>query len=212
MKIIIFGASGKTGALLVQQALDANHHVTAYVRRASSISIEHPELEVVAGNLNDTKKLKEVISEADACISTLGGSSLTRRTPEIVDGIANIVEVMEQVGTKRFIYMSSIGAGESRFLMAQPIRFLIVSLFLRVPLADHNANEKRIADSKLNWTFVRPGGLTDGALADNLKFGSDITPITITGNRSISRVSVASFILKQISTENLFRKAVWLYE
>lgn len=210
MKIIIFGASGKTGTLLVQQALSAGHHVTAYVRKASSVTIEHPELEVVVGNLNDTQKLKDVISGADVCISALGGGSLTKRTPELVEGIANIVTTMENAGIQRFIYLSSIGAGESRFLMAQPIRFLIVSLFLRVPLADHNANEKRIAESKLNWTFVRPGGLTDGALNESPKFGFDITPMT--GNRSISRASVASFILKQISNENLFRKAVWLYE
>ena len=37
MKIVIFGASGKTGSLLVDEALSAGHDVTAYVRRPESV-------------------------------------------------------------------------------------------------------------------------------------------------------------------------------
>lgn len=210
MKIVIFGASGKTGFLLLEQALKSGHQIIAYVRRADSISIEHANLKVVIGKLDEKLKIKDALIGADACISTLGGGSLIHRTPEIVSGIANIVDAMEQLGTKRFIYMSSIGAGDSRFLMAQPIRFLIVSLFLRIPLADHNANEELIAKSKLDWTVVRPGGLTDGLLNDDVNFGKDIIPMK--GNRSISRASVASFILKQINNKALYKTAVWLYE
>jgi putative NADH-flavin reductase len=210
MKIVIFGASGKTGLLLLEQALKSEHQIIAYVRKADSISIEHANLKIVIGKLNEKLKMKDALIGADACISTLGGGSLIHRTPEIVSGIANIVDAMEQLDTKRFIYMSSIGAGDSRFLMAQPIRFLIVSLFLRIPLADHNANEELIAKSKLDWTVVRPGGLTDGLLNEDVKFGKDIIPMK--GNRSISRASVASFILKQINNKALYKTAVWLYE
>lgn len=210
MKIVIFGASGKTGSLLVDQALEKGHQVTAYVRRTNSISTEHDNLKIVIGNLNEKLKLIDALTGADVCISTLGGNSLTHRTPALVEGIANIVNAMEQAGTKRFMYMSSIGAGDSRFLMAQPIRFLIVSLFLRVPLADHNLNEELIAKSKLDWTIVRPGGLTDGVLKEDVNFGKDIIPMK--GNRSISRASVAAFILKQVDNKALFGSAVWLYE
>jgi len=210
MKIVIFGASGKTGSLLVDQTLEKGHQVTAYVRRTNSISTEHNNLKIVVGNLTEKLKLIDALTGAEVCISTLGGNSLTHRTPALVEGIANIVDAMEQAGTKRFMYMSSIGAGESRFLMAQPIRFLIVSLFLRVPLADHNLNEELIAKSKLDWTIVRPGGLTDGVLKEDVNFGKDIIPMK--GNRSISRASVAAFILKQVDNKALFGTAVWLYE
>jgi len=200
MKIVIFGASGKTGKLLIEQALENGHQIIAYVRN----------LKVVEGNLNDKLKLNDTITGADVCISVLGGRSLTHRTPALVEGISNLVEAMEKADTKRFIYMSSIGAGESKFLMPQPIRFLIVNLFLRVPLADHNTNEELITKSKLEWTIVRPGGLTDGPMIEDLKYGKDIVPMK--GNRSISRASVASFILKQIDNKAFYNSAVWLYE
>ena len=210
MRIVIFGASGKTGKLLIEQALENGHQVIAYVRKLGSISINHSNLKLVEGNLNDKLKLKDTITGTDVCISVLGGKSLIHRTPELVEGIANIIEAMENAGTKRFIYMSSSGAGDSRFLMAQPIRFLIVNLFLRVPLADQNSNEELISKSKLEWTIVRPGGLTDGLMTKDVKYGKDI--VLMKGNRSISRASVASFILNQIDNKALNNSAVWLYE
>jgi putative NADH-flavin reductase len=210
MKIVVFGASGKTGLLLVEQALEAGHEVKAYVRTPGSIKTEHPNLEVVAGNLNEKEKLKKAIAGADACISTLGGGSLTKHSFAIMVGIDNIVSIMEEEGVKRFIYMSSIGVGASRFFMPQPARFLIVDLLLRVPMADHNTNEQRIAGSSLQWTIVRPGGLTDGAKTGNLKYGSE-TP-KLKGSSSISRSNVAAFLLFLIDNDEFLNKNVWLHE
>jgi putative NADH-flavin reductase len=210
MKITIFGASGRTGKLLVSQALENGHKVTAYVRRADSLNLQHRELKIITGTLDNTEKLKESITGANACLSTLGGNSLTRHSVEIMTGIDRIVNVMEKAGVKRFIYLSSIGAGESRFYMAQPVRFFIADVLLRVPLADHNTNEKRIAGSKLQWTVVRPGGLTDGAKTGNLKHGCK--KITMKGNAKISRANVASFMLEQLSDPAYIKKNVWLQE
>jgi putative NADH-flavin reductase len=210
MKIVVFGASGKTGSLLVNEALKSGHEVIAYVRKPESIKVEHPNLKVVAGYLNGKDKLRSAISGSDACISTLGGASLTKHSPEIIEGINNIVTIMEEEGVIRFIYLSSFGAGDSRKYMPQPVRFLIADILLTVPLADHNTNESRITKSKLNWTIVRPGGLTNGAKTGNLKHGCEMTKIK--GSLSISRSNVAAFLLNQATSTEYLNKSVWLYE
>jgi putative NADH-flavin reductase len=210
MKITIFGASGRTGQQLVQQALDKGYQVTAYVRRPDSLDLQHPNLKFIIGTLDDKEKLKESIAGADGCLSVLGGNSLTRHAVEIVTGIDRIVKILEESGVKRYIYLSSIGVGESRIYMPQPVRFLIADLMLRVPLADHNTNEKRIAASSLQWTVVRPGGLNDGPKTGNLKHGTE--KITLKGNAYISRANVASFMLDQLSDSAYINKAVWLQE
>ncbi len=210
MKIVVFGASGKTGSLLVGQALKAGHEVIAYVRRPGSVTSESPKLKVIVGSLSDIVALKNAITGADACLSTLGGGSLTKSNPEVLEGISTIVDTMEEAAVQRFVYLSSIGTGESRYYMPQPIRFLIVNVMLRVPLADHNINEKRIAASKLKWTVVRPGGLTDGPLTDNLKHGSE--KIKLTGNSGISRANVAAFMLAQLTDKTYLNNYVWLHE
>ena len=210
MNITIFGASGRTGQLLVRQALDKGHKVTAYVRRAEAMNFQHPGLRIITGTLDNPEKLIESMRGADVCLSALGGSSLTKHAVEIVAGMERIIQLMEQEGVRRLIYLSSIGAGESRYYMPQPIRFLVADLLLRVPLADHNANEKRIAGSSLQWTVVRPGSLTDGPETGNLQHGSN--KIAIKGNARISRANVASFMLEQTDHSEYINQAVWLLE
>jgi len=210
MKIVIFGASGKTGSLLVEQALSAGHSVTAYVRRTGVLAQQYPNLKMVIGELSDSLKLKEAITGSDACISALGGGSLTKHAPEIMAGVEMIIKTMEQSGVKRFIYLSSIGAGESRFFMGAVIRFFLTDVILRVPLADHTTNEKRITASKLKWTIVRPGGLTDEPKTGNLKHGSEKT--ILKGSPKISRANVAAFMLEQIGGNTYLNKAAWLFE
>ena len=209
MKLVIFGANGKTGTLLTEQALAKGHQLTAYIRRAGALEQQHPNLKIVVGNLNDTDKLREAIKGADACISVLGGSSLFKHAPEIISGIDSIINIMEQDGVKRFIYLSSMGAGESRKLMGMILRFFIADVMLRVPLADHTANEKRIAKSKLNWTLVRPAGLTNGPKTGRLKHGKTIK--VLKGSPQISRANVASFIIEQLSDASYINSGVWIY-
>lgn len=209
MKVVIFGANGKTGLHLVEQALESGHEVVAYIRKAGSIKFQK-NLKIIVGNLNETLKIKDAISGADACICALGGGSLTHHAIEIKQGVENIISAMEQLNIPKFIYMSSIGAGESRLLMAQPFRFLVCNLILSVPLADHNSNEEKIFNSKLNWTIVRPGSLTDGSKTGNLQHGTQIKPMK--GNRRISRANVAAFMLQQLTDDHYSKKAVWLYE
>ena len=210
MKIVIFGASGKTGSLLVEQALSAGHSVIAYVRRTGGLAQQHSNLIMVTGELSDSLMLREVIAGSDACISALGRGSLTKHSHEIMAGVEMIITAMEQAGVKRFIYMSSIGAGESRYFMGAVIRFFLADVLLRVPLADHTTNEKRIAASKLNWTIVRPGGLTDDPKTGNPKHGSE--KIILKGSPKISRANVATFMLEQISGNTYLNKAAWLFE
>jgi putative NADH-flavin reductase len=210
MKVVIFGANGKTGLLLVEQALAKGHQVYAYIRRAGSILIDNPKLKIVVGNLNEPLKMKDTISGADACISALGGGSLTKHSIEMTNGIKNIISIMEITKVHRLIYLSSLGANESRYLIPQPLRFVLTGILLRVPLADHNTNENNIMKSKLQWTIVRPGSLTDGLLTGDLKHGTEKTKMK--GSATISRANVASFMIQQLTDTNYQQKAVWLSE
>jgi putative NADH-flavin reductase len=210
MKLTIFGATGRTGQLLVKQALEAGHELTLYVRNANAITLVAVNLKVVQGDLSNKVQLSEVIAGADACISVLGGNSLTKHAAELCNGVENIVSVMETCGVKRFIYLSSLGAGESKHLMPAFARLLIVNLLLRIPLQDHTRNQQVIAQSKLQWTILQPGGLTDNVLTGVYKSGSGMVPIK--GNPAISRANVAHFILAEAVQNKFIGNEVWLYE
>lgn len=210
MKIVVFGANGKTGLNIVKQALEKGYTVVGFVRKPGSFTIDHPNLKIAVGNLDEKLKMADIISGADACISALGGNSLQKRAPEFTNGISNIVDIMEQEKVNRLIYISSIGAGESRYMIPQPMRFFITRFLLKVPLADHNTNEEKIRHSNLQWTIVRPASLMDGPIAKPIKSGTEI--VKLKGNPLITRANVATFILNQLEEKTYENKNVWIYE
>lgn len=210
MKITIFGASGKTGKAFINQALEKGHEIKAFVRNRDKLPIIHPKLEIIEGELNEEEKLSKAILGSDVCISTLGGASLTKKSPEIVAGIEKIVNEIQKQNVHHLLYLSSLGANESKQYFPQPVRFLICDLVLRVPLSDHNKNETFIKNSALKWTIIRPSGLTDGALTEKIQFGFE--PTTIKGNHSISRENVAHFMLQECENKKYENKSIWMFE
>ena len=78
MKIAVFGAGGRTGILLVFQALKEGHHVTAFARNANKITIRHEHLRVVEGDVMNEEKVREAVEGCDAVLCTLGAD---RRNP-----------------------------------------------------------------------------------------------------------------------------------
>lgn len=68
MKLAIFGATGGTGRLLVEQALAEGNHVVAYVRNPSKLNTKHEYLVIMQGELSKRKKIESALNGADAAI------------------------------------------------------------------------------------------------------------------------------------------------
>jgi putative NADH-flavin reductase len=58
MNIVILGATGKTGSILLRQALDAGHTVTALVRTPSKITLKNDKLTVISSNARKQRPYK----------------------------------------------------------------------------------------------------------------------------------------------------------
>lgn len=105
MKLIIFGATGRTGIRLVEQALAAGHDVVAFIRNPAKLDLRHDRLRVVQGELTDAVAVEDVVRGADAVLATL--------TPQIVGGpkdlpvaagTRNIVAAMRAHGVRRLVF------------------------------------------------------------------------------------------------------------
>ena len=72
MKILVFGASRGVGIQVVEQALQAGHSVTAFVRTQSTFPLQHPALTVFQGDSMDRTAVEEAIAGQDAVIAALG--------------------------------------------------------------------------------------------------------------------------------------------
>lgn len=204
MRILIFGASGKTGHELVKQALAQGHYVTAFVRNPSKLKISNENLKVFQGDVTNHFLVEVAVKGYDAVFSALGAASPFKYDQSIVDGVNNIVNAMQKNSVKRFIYMSAINVKESRRNAGLLIKIAATTL-LRTETAGHQAREKIIKQTGLDWTLVRPGGLSDGKHTGNYRSGEDIRAKGIAA--AISRADAADFMLRQLTDRSYIRKA-----
>jgi putative NADH-flavin reductase len=203
MKILIYGASGKTGHELVKQALERGHDVTAFVRTPSKMKITHRHLKIFQGDIVNSRNVSESIKGHDVVFSTLGAASPFKYDSSVVDGMGNIIQAMEENNVMRFIYMSFVGIKETQNKAGFVIRYIAPKL-LSSEIAGHTAREKMIKESHLQWTIVRAPTLTNGKHTQQFRTGEDISSggFTVT----ISRADVADCMLRQLSDQKFLRK------
>ena len=108
MKLVVFGASRGVGLKVVEQALEAGHVVTAFVRSPEKFGVKHPNLTVFKGDSMDAAAVEQAMDGHEAVISALGP---TRPPVAHMMEISakNIVAGMKKHGIHRLV--STTGAG-----------------------------------------------------------------------------------------------------
>jgi putative NADH-flavin reductase len=205
MKLLIFGASGATGHELVKQSLSLGHSVTAFVRDPSRLKINHKSLKVIPGDITSTVDLADAIKGHDVVLSSLGAKNPFKFDPIVVDGVGKIIKVMEEIGVLRFIYLSFIGTGEGRMHGGFVIRH-VASRILKAEIAGHEAREKMIHESNLNWTIVHAPTLSNGEKKGTYRTGENLSSSSFVV--MISRADVADFMLSQCVDLSFKHKSV----
>lgn len=153
MRIVIIGGSQGTGAELAQQALAAGHEVTVLSRSGAG-----PDgARRVKGDASNPAVVTEAVDGADAVVVTVGGAKGVKHPRAQVTRA--VIEAMRGAGVRRLLVQSSLGAGDSAQQMPQPLRTLM-KVALAKPLADHDAQEGAVVGSGLDWTILRPTGLS----------------------------------------------------
>jgi len=202
MKLTIFGASGKTGVELLKQALEKKHVITAFVRDPSRLSIQHDQVDVITGDVLKAENVAEAVQGRDAVVCVLGSNDLKKTTVRS-KGTANIIQAMKQEKVQRFIVVSAMGTGDSWDTLSSTGKLLYATV-LKSSREDHEAQETAVKESSLDWTIIRPSGLTDEPKTGEYEVGENILAKT----SRIARADVADLILKELEQNAFIGKAV----
>jgi putative NADH-flavin reductase len=198
MRLTIFGASGKTGRHLIEQALEAGHTVTAVVRDPARLPVRHDRLEVVTADVGDPAAIGPAVAVADAVISALGPRPPRNRSSIMSAATASILHAMRAAGTSRVVVVSAAPVASDDHGTTLPYRLLLAPLLralLRGMYADMAVMEDTIKRSGTDWTILRPPWLSDGPRTGTWRQAKDSN---LRGGSRISRADLADALLASL--------------
>jgi putative NADH-flavin reductase len=192
MRVIVFGASGRTGRLVVGQAIAREHSVTAFVRDASKQWFPDAA-RVVQGEPSHPKAVEAAIAGNDAVISALGpiaGITVT----EISDATRTIADAMERLGLRRLVT-----AANARVFTDEDV----TGPFANVAI-EHRRAVAILRASALDWTVVAAPSLTDDAPTGSYLAATD----SKAPGRQITRGDFAVAILDALDHADWIRHVI----
>jgi uncharacterized protein YbjT (DUF2867 family) len=196
MDVAIAGGHGQIALQLGQMLVEDGHRVRGIIRKPEqSGDLEAIGVEPVVFDLEHDDGLAHAIEGADAAVFAAGagpGSGAERKLTMDRDGAVKLIDACRQAGARRYVIVSAMGArpgvtGDDVF-----------QVYLR---AKFEADEALRA-SDLDWTVIRPGGLTDEPGSGLIALGEELT------RGSIPREDVAATIKLVLPSPNTIGKSL----
>lgn len=154
MRVLVIGANGAIGKQVVQKLKDTEHEPVAMVRDSDQVAyFEDFGAKTVVADLE--QNFEKAFDEIDAVIFAAGSGGHTGADKTIIidqEGAIESTDLAKKFGVQRFMIVSSMGAGNPK--EAKQIK--------HYQYAKHRADE-HLKQSGLNYTILRPGGLTNEA-------------------------------------------------
>jgi nucleoside-diphosphate-sugar epimerase len=159
-KVLVAGATGKTGQWVVKRLLHYGIPVRVFSRQSDkALRIFGEGVEIVNGKIQSTSDIARAVKGCEAVISALGSSSYSgESSPAEVDrdGVMRLVDESVKAGVKHFGLVSSLGVTK----WYHPLN-LFAGVLQKKWEAEEHVREV-FSKQSLSYTIVRPGGLKDG--------------------------------------------------
>ncbi|MBD3316865.1 MAG: NAD(P)H-binding protein [Chitinivibrionales bacterium] len=203
MNVVVFGATGRTGIPLVEQALAGGDRVKAFVRTPSKLKITHDNLEIVQGDILDAAAVEKAVEGTDAVLCVIGH---TKNSPDDLQthAMRAVTDAMKKHNVKRLVDLTGAGVRDTEDQPKLFDRLIVFALSILSPkvLEDGKGHVAVIRDSGLEWTVVRAPMLQDGAHTGKYRVGY----VGKNSGSKISRADVADFMLKEARERNYIGK------
>ncbi|AXS82858.1 MULTISPECIES: NAD(P)-dependent oxidoreductase [Marinobacter] len=226
MTVLVVGATGATGRLLVEQLLELGNPVRAVARAPEKLPqalIDHPALSVIHGSILDFSD-DQIRQHVDGCsaVASCLGHNLTFKgmygSPRwlVTDTLRRLCEAIRASRpstTVRVVLMNT--AGNSHPEESPSFAEACVVGLIRVLVPPHADNEKAAEylskqvtadDPALEWVAVRPDTLIDEDQATTYDVVPSPTRSAIFNAGKTSRINVAHFMAELISSDETWQQ------
>ena len=156
--VLVAGATGKTGALVVAQLQEQGYPVRAFVRNAAKAAERlGSEVEAAVGDLRDPASIAATLEGVAVVINAAGSGvpAADDNMPEHVDfeGARNLADAAAAAGVGHYVLVSSMGVTDDEHALNRMFNNILIW---------KRKGEEAVVASGITYTIVRPGGLNDG--------------------------------------------------
>ena len=213
-KIVIYGASGNIGSVIVTEALDRGHHVIGVSRTPEKFSIDHSNFTAVAGDVTDAASVLQTVTGVDVVVVSVHGNGPANKPENTVHNRAavTLIDVCRTLGESAPRIMQVGGATTlhpTRTAMAENLPFEAPegSLAHGVLFGHWHALENYRAAEDIGWTVITPSMMIGpGERTGAFRLGTDTLIRDDSGNSSISREDFAMAIVDEIEQPHFVGK------
>jgi len=215
LKILVYGATGKVGTHVVDEALQRGHIVTAVSRDPSRIKQQHQNLSAVAGDLLDSDSIASLVVDQDVVVISVRGIIGNSKNPEdTIQRIAveKVVKVLREIGddAPRLIHVGGSGTLEVEpgVLYADKIPKLFIPKFLELEIQGQVlALEYLRTVTDVKWSYATPAkNFTNAERTGIFRIGGDKLLEDERGKSRISRADFAVALVDEAETAAYIRK------
>lgn len=212
MRLLILGSTGRTGRLIVKEALRRGYRINVLLRDKKTTPFYNNSIRVFEGLPTNQSDLEMAMQGCKVIISALNISRISDfpwarlRTPEnfLSETMKNVIANAIALKINRVITISAWGVHETKKDLPFWFKWLIDHSNMAVAYQEHEAQEELLKNSGLNWTSLRPVILTNSKKQRTVKVSDKGEPIT---GLFISRYGVAQFALKILHHNRYYMKS-----
>ena len=187
MKVALLGARGFVGSVLLKEALDRGHIVTAIVRHPEKLE-KREGLTARAGDVYDSTSLATLIQGNDAIISAFNpGWKNPNLYDDQVRGTASIIAAIKKAGIKRVLWVGGAGGLEVKPGVRVVDSPDLPSWVRPGSLATIDALDQLQKEPELDWSYLSPSAeMKPGQRTGKFRLGNDQLLVDNTGRSQIS--------------------------
>ncbi|MCW4458788.1 NAD(P)-dependent oxidoreductase [Microbacterium sp. MPKO10] len=207
MKLLMLGATGGTGAALLDQAVAAGYDVTVIARTPANVHASDDAVTLVQGDVLEPGPWQDIAAEHDTLLSCLGSTDRRHPTTVYSRGTVNALTAMGTKPERRLVCLSSAGldAPADMPLPQKLVTRLIIQRLYRHGYADMRRMEAALRDEEARWTIVRPPMLTNAPGTGRYRTAIDGS---LPNMRSVPRADLAHYMLTAIDNPSTWRAIV----
>lgn len=166
MKIVVFGASGKVGSIVIDLLLGSGHEVVAFMRSPKS-NIKHPRLRIQQGDIYNETEVENAVQGVDVVISALGSWG-TPKKDILTAAMKNVIPAMKTHNVSRIVSLtgSEARASGDTLSLLHRVNHLGITIVANKVLSDGESHISLLEQSDLSWTVVRSPVMTSKSISD----------------------------------------------